>query len=226
MRVLVVESDRGAADRAVTDLQAAGHRVVRCHEIDLPAFPCNALCDNGNCPIETHQGVDVVLDYRSRPYPRPTAFEDGVSCSLRHHLPLVVAGTSALNPFDKWTTVIADDDDIVQACERAAALPVERLAAPARAEVRRRLRHQPDVAEQADVVVVHRSNRQLDAVVYLPDEAEELDGTLAVAVAGVLRDHDRFSARVNVAVKRSPDGTFGPAELTQASTSPTDEPAS
>jgi hypothetical protein len=205
MRVLVVESDRSAADRAVTDLQAAGHHVVRCHETDLPAFPCNALCDKGTCPIETDQGVDVVLDYRARPYPKPTAFEDGVSCSLRHHIPLVVAGTSALNPFDKWTTAVADKDDIVQACELAAAAPVERLAEPARAEVQRRLRLQPEVAERTDVVV-HRSNRQLDAVVHLPDEADELDGTLAVAVAGVLRDHDRYASRVNVAVERSPMG--------------------
>lgn len=202
MRVLVVESDRRTADKAVTDLQAAGHRVVRCHETDLPAFPCNALCDKGTCPIETQQGVDVVLDYRARPYPKPTAFEDGVSCSLRHHIPLVVAGTSALNPFDKWTTAIASDDDIVSACERAAALPVERLAAPARAEVRRRLALQPAVAEQSDVVV-HRSNGRIDAKIFLPDDADDIDGPLAVAVGGVLRVHDQFASSVNVAVERS-----------------------
>jgi len=150
-----------------------------------------------------------VLDYRARPHPRPTAFEDGVSCSLRHHVPLVVAGTSALNPFDNWTTAIADDDDIVQACERAAALPVERLAAPARTEVRRRLQDRPEVAEQADVVV-QRANRQLHAIVFLPAGAEELEGTLAVAVAGVLRDNDRYASRVDVAVRRSP---MGPSAL-------------
>ena len=205
MRVLVVESDRRTADKAITDLQAAGHHVVRCHETDLPAFPCNALCDKGTCPIETQQGVDVVLDYHARPHPKPTAFEDGVSCSLRHHIPLVVAGTSALNPFDKWTTAIAGDDDIVEACELAATRPVERLAEPARAEVRKRLRLQPAVAEQSDVVV-HRSNGQLDATIYLPGEAEETDGSLAVAVAGVLRAHDRFASRVNVAVERSKSG--------------------
>ena len=205
MRVLVVESDRRAADKAITDLQAAGHRVVRCHEVDLPAFPCSALCNPGTCPIESNEGVDVVLDYRARPYPKPTAFEDGVSCSLRHHIPLVVAGTSALNPFDKWTTAIASDDDIVSACERAAALPVERLAAPARDEVRNQLRLQPAAAEQSDVVV-HRSNGQLDATIYLPDSADDIDGALAVAVAGVLRAHDRFASRVNVAVQRRKSG--------------------
>jgi hypothetical protein len=203
MHVLVVESDRHAAANAVTDLQAAGHHVVRCHEQDLAAFPCNALCDHGECPIEADAGVDVVVDYRSRPYPRPTAFEDGVSCALRHHIPLVVAGTSALNPYDKWTTAIAtSDDDIVSTCERAARMPLERLAEPARAEVRRRLRLQPAVAEAADVVVHRSKGGQLDAVVRLRDEAAEMDDDLAVAVAGVLRANDRFASRVNVAVER------------------------
>jgi hypothetical protein len=205
MRVLVVESDRHSADKAITDLQAAGHHVVRCHEVDLPAFPCNALRDQRTCPIDHPDSVDVVLDYRAHPHPRPTPFEDGVSCSLRHQVPLVVAGTSALNPFDNWTTAIAGDDDIVEACERAVALPVERLAAPARAEVRRRLRSQPSVAEQSDVTV-YRAHGQLDAIVHLPDEAEELDGELAVAVAAVLRAHDRFATRTNVAVERSGSG--------------------
>jgi len=128
-----------------------------------------------------------------------------VSCSLRHHVPLVVAGTSALNPFDKWTTAIAGDDDIVEACERAATLPVERLAGLARVEVRRWLRNQPPVAEQSDVTV-YRSHGQLDATIYLPTEADEIDGALAVAVAAVLRAHDRFTSRTNVAVKRSGSG--------------------
>ena len=203
MRVLVVESDRHAATNAVTDLQAAGHHVVRCHEQDLPAFPCSALCDKGECPIETDAGVDVVVDYRSRPYPRPTAFEDGVSCALRHHIPLVVAGTSALNPYDKWTTCIANaDDEIVATCERAVEMPLEGLATPARDEVRRRLHLQPAVAAAADVIVHRSKGGQLDAVIRLADEAAGMDDELAVAVAGVLRANDRYARRVNVAVER------------------------
>jgi hypothetical protein len=117
----------------------------------------------------------------------------------------VVAGTSALNPYDKWTTAIAtSDDDIVSTCERAAQMPLERLAEPARAEVRRRLRLQPAVAEAADVVVHRSKGGQLDAVVRLLDEAAEMDDELAVAVAGVLRANDRFASRVNVAVERVP----------------------
>jgi len=205
MRVLVVESDRRAADGAVAELRGAGHHVMRCHETDLPAFPCNALCDLGQCPLEEDAGIDVVVDFRTRPYPRPTPYEDGVSCALRPHVPLVVAGTSALNPFARWTSAIAaSDDEVVEACERAMEVPIEHLAAPARTEVQRRLRLQPGVAEVSDVVVRRSKGGQLDAIVLLPDEADEIEDELAVAVADVLRAHDRFAPRVNVAVERHP----------------------
>ena len=39
MRVMVVEADRGDANRAVRDLEAAGHEVLRCHEQGLGPFP-------------------------------------------------------------------------------------------------------------------------------------------------------------------------------------------
>jgi hypothetical protein len=127
VRVLVLETNRRAADHAIAELRGAGHQVVRCHEVGLPAFPCNALCNNGVCELDASGGVDIVLDYRAHPLPRPTAYEDGVSCALRHHVPLVVVGTSALNPFDKWTAAIAGDDEIVAACEAAASnRPVSR----------------------------------------------------------------------------------------------------
>jgi hypothetical protein len=205
VRVLVVESDRGAAVGPIADLQAAGHEVVRCHDTGQAAFPCNALADDGSCPLETADGVDVVLDYRARPHPKPTAFEDGVSCALRRHVPLVVMGTSALNPYERWTTAVADTDDVVGACERAVARPIERLAGPARAEIRSRLRRQgmePGLADVADVLV-RRARGQLDATVDIPETAIDTDESLAVAVAGVIRANDRFASRVNVAVKRA-----------------------
>ena len=163
------------------------------------------MCGDGQCPLEEDAGVDVVVDYRTRPYPRPTPYEDGVSCGLRRNVPLVVAGTTALNPFYKWTSAVAStDDEVVAACETAMAVPLEHLAVPARAEIRRRLRLQPGVAEATDVVVHRSKGGQLDAVIRLPDEAEEIEDELAVAVAGVLRAKDRFASRVNVAVERHP----------------------
>jgi hypothetical protein len=203
MRVLLVESDRHAADRAIADLRAAGHEIVRCHEADLPAFPCNALCDGGACPLDSDRGVDVVLDYRAHPYPRPTAYEDGVSCALRREIPVVVAGASALNPFDKWTSAIASSDSVVEPCERAATAPIENLVTLARAKVRQLLADDPAVADDSDVIVTRDAGR-LEAVVLLPETAAELEGPLAVGVAGAIRTRDRWTPRIDVCVRRVP----------------------
>ena len=185
MRVLLLESDRHAGDQVIERLTAAGHQVVRCHEVDLGAFPCNALCADGSCPLETGAPVDVVVDYRAHPYPHPTPLEDGVSCALRHNLPLVVAGVSALNPFDKWTTAIADDADIVDACEQAVLEPDRFLSEAATITLRdTMLRHGLDV-NGASVTVTRRSG-SVRAAMELPDKADWDDDALAVAVAGAV----------------------------------------
>jgi hypothetical protein len=200
MRVLVVESDRHSADHAVAELREAGHQVVRCHENGMPAFPCNALCDGG-CPLDSEQGVDVMLDWRAHPYPWPTAFEDGATCAARRCIPIVVGGATAFNPFDKWTTAIADGESVVDACERAATEPIESIAVAARLKIRQLLARDPLVAEAADVIVKRKAGG-LEAVVVLPEEADEVEAALAVGVAGAIRTRDRWSPRVDVCVRR------------------------
>jgi hypothetical protein len=203
MRVMVVESDRHAAEGDVRLLQEAGHEVVRCHEGGMPAFPCNALCELDTCPLEGGLGVDVIVDHRAHPHPRPTAFEDGVACAMRQHVPLVISGTPALNPFAPWTTAIAGaDDDIVTTCIAAATASLERLAEPARQEVRRRLAAHAEVAARADVTV-RRNRTRLDVIISLPPDAPDLDEQLAVAVTGVVRRHNRFAPQIDVVVERS-----------------------
>ena len=211
MRVLVVESDRCTAHRAIADLLAAGHEVARCHESGLPAFPCNALRDGGTCPLDTGHGVDVLLDYRAHPHPRPTPFEDGVSCVARRQIPVVVAGMSTFNPFEKWTTAIAAGDAIVDACERAAFGPIDSLAAVARAKVQQLLADDPVVADAADVTVTRDDRGTVQAVVALPESAAELGAALAVGVAGAIRTRDRWSPRIDVCINRFPTDGEGPS---------------
>ena len=43
LNIMVLESDRGAADEAARDLTEAGHVVLRCHEPGEPAFPCRGI---------------------------------------------------------------------------------------------------------------------------------------------------------------------------------------
>jgi hypothetical protein len=198
MRVLLLETDRHAGDGVARKLTGAGHQVLRCHETDLDAFPCNALCAGGSCPLEHRESVDVVVTFRAHAYPRPRPFEDGVSCALRHDVPLVVTGTTALNPFDRWTTEITPPDDIVAACERALATPNPTLSEAATRVVRSTLARNGVDPAGAEVVVTRRAGR-LQARAVLPDVAGEEPDKLAVAIAATLRDTAPHSNGIDVA---------------------------
>ena len=121
LNVMVLESERGAADQAVLDLTEAGHVVLRCHELGAPAFPCRGVEDQSSCPLRSH-AVDVAVTVRSRPRSQPAPQEDGVRCALMHHVPLVVAGSAVLDPYEGYEARVLDrDGDVVGACEEAAA---------------------------------------------------------------------------------------------------------
>ncbi len=133
LNVLVLESERGGADATRDELTTAGHTVLRCHEPGAAAFPCNALVRGMQCPLEAAI-VDVALDVRSRPRSQPAPQEDGVVCALRQRIPVVVAGSAVLNPYDGYAVVLDRTHDVVDACERAAHAPLgEHTAAASRA---------------------------------------------------------------------------------------------
>jgi hypothetical protein len=134
MRVLLLEAEMHDADAAERALAAAGHVVYRCHEPGADPFPCAALAGKP-CPV-VERGVDVAVTVRSRSGDRPTLLEDGVACALRAHVPVVVAGDVGVpTPYADWATEIAAPDEVVDACERAAAAPLRRHGAVATAEL-------------------------------------------------------------------------------------------
>jgi hypothetical protein len=121
LNVMVLESERGAADEASRDLTDAGHLVLRCHEPGAPAFPCRGIEDQSTCPLHSHD-VDVALTVRSRPRSQPAPQEDGVRCALVHRVPLVVAGPDVLDPYEGYEARVLDRyGDVVGACEEVAA---------------------------------------------------------------------------------------------------------
>jgi hypothetical protein len=119
LTVLAMGTDDWGVEQAASSLVAAGHRTLRCHEPGEPAFPCNALIPGRTCPLD--EGFDVAVTVRARPLPQPSQSEFGVVCALRIHVPVVVAGMTAVDPFEPWATVIVDPGgDITTACEDAA----------------------------------------------------------------------------------------------------------
>jgi len=170
MRVLVLEAEPGAADRAAAALEAASHTVDRCHDAGATGFPCRAVDGTGPCPLET-QPVAVALTVRPSGS-SVGAIEDGVACAIRANVPLVVAGETDDNPYAQWTAAIAPgahDEDVVAACERAAAAPLPRHTRAASERLRRVLRHRDvDGAESARALVTRHEGR-LRIQILLPD---------------------------------------------------------
>jgi hypothetical protein len=189
MRILCVETDPRAADLAADQLRAAGHEVASCRTAPgSPAFPCAGLTRRGACPVEDARGVDVVLDVRRRPMPRPTPDEAGVTCALRRGVPLVVAGNVGLNPFEPWTTAVAPGaSNVVAACEDAYDRALAALAGTVTATIAEVLAEHghadPGVRTEA-----RRVGRDLAVVVHRGDAAGDLDGVLAVRAHRALRD--------------------------------------
>ena len=112
LNVMVLQSERGAADEAAGELTAAGHVVLRCHDPGASAFPCRGIEDRSKCPLWSHR-VDVALTVRSRPRSQPAPQEDGVRCALMHHP--VVAGV-VVQPLTPGPTVTSS-----ARCEEVAA---------------------------------------------------------------------------------------------------------
>lgn len=198
LNVLVLESERGAADTAIDELTKAGHAVLRCHEPGAPAFPCHGVADDPSCPLRTTT-VDVALTVRSRPRSQPAPQEDGVSCALARHVPLVVAGPAVMNPFNGYATEVLDrTHDVTEACERAASSPLPRhgdRAAGALAAVL----DVHDVAGLAPTVTVTRDGGRLVAVV---TGAGQLDHTIksmgSVRIVAALRQFDTDATGIDV----------------------------
>lgn len=199
MEVLVVESNLGAAAVEIALLEAAGHQVKRCHEPGAHAFPCAAL-DPGRCPLEA-DAIDVVLTVRARAHPHPSPLEDGVTCALRRRVPVVVAGRTTLNPFERYPVTIAGVADVVAACERAATGPQLEHEAVA-AKVLEETLARADLPAHRARVSVQRDGAGLQVTLHLsPDADRRARGIAAVRVAGALRAFDPDAQHIDISCR-------------------------
>lgn len=127
LNLLVLESHAGVADHSIEALEAAGHRVHRCHDGGR-AFPCVGVTSPHECPIDRH--VDAALLVRRGVAPATTPLEDGVPCALRAGIPVVEDGTDLLDPYaEHITTRVTTDESVVDACERAVVESMQPLEA-------------------------------------------------------------------------------------------------
>jgi len=199
LRVLVVESTAHASDVAVAELVQAGHAVVRCSEPGEPSFPCAALVEGKQCPLRSQPPVDVVLDVRKHPRSQPAPGESGVSCAIQRHVPVVVAGSATLNPFEPWSTeTLGRTYDVVDACVRAASQPLRQHSAVASSAVRDFLdRH--DLRHLAARVAVVRRHAALEVQVHTTDVLpHDVKSMLSVRIIAALRALDPDAPGIDV----------------------------
>lgn len=199
LNVMVLESDRGAADNAVHELERAGHVVLRCHDSGAPAFPCRGIVELSACPVRS-RGVDVALTVRARHRAEPTAHEDGVGCALMHRLPLIVAGQLVPDPYEGHEVRVLDRTvDVVPACEEvaAAALPEHGRVAT---DALRASREPDDALTSASVVVTRRRGWLLATVTGLGSLLPHQKDAAIVRVMAKVREFDPFARGIDIVV--------------------------
>jgi len=201
VRVLVVGTMPDVIDRAAAELIAVGHEVVRCHESGELPFPCAALIEGRECPLE-HGPADVVVTAREHPWPRPSPYEAGVVCGLRRHVPLV-AVDAAVNPFRRWTARdVEGGESLAAACEEVAEAPM-----PTHSDVATKAARDVVVTAGLDPsgteATVRRRRGALKVTVDLPKGSADLSGTVAARVIAALQAFDRHAAGIDISPRAS-----------------------
>jgi hypothetical protein len=207
LNVMVLENEPNAAATAEEELRAAGHTVLSCHDAATAAFPCRGVTQPSACPLRS-DAVDVALVVRAGGRAQPTLGEDGARCALVHRVPLVVAGSPLFDPFDDFATRTIDRTfDVVDACEDAAADPIDALGKRATAVLHEVL----DAETMSNAyAVVHRVAARLNVQIFNGASlTKEERSRAAVRVVMALRELDPFAAGIDVSIAGQ-----GPGEST------------
>jgi hypothetical protein len=197
--VLLLENRPGVGQTEQAALEAAGHRVHRCHDADDDGFPCKGMVGERHCPLD--EPIDVALLVRRGVSPRPTPFEDGVRCATRHDVPIVEHGSDTLDPFSPWIVHrVGLGEGVVAQCAVAA----DRADEPLRRAVQDRIG--PVLAAaglRSDDVVcdVESVGHLLTVHIDVFTEVEpRLEQAIAVRVLDAVRDSRRTHGQVSVQV--------------------------
>lgn len=120
MKVLLTGTEGSGIDRVERLLRGSGHDVLSCDADAPPGASCVGCPESAACPASA--GVDVIVAARQHPLPHLTSGERLSECALLTSVPLVVAGSTVLNPYGSRAVVLVEGfDGVVEACERAVA---------------------------------------------------------------------------------------------------------
>ena len=137
MHLLLTETVTPRARDAARSLREAGHVVHACHDEGDVDATCGALRGE-SCPLEADP-VDLVVTVRPMGAPKPTPLEDGVLCAVRRKVPVLVAGSTAGDPWARWERLVWPGTDLAEPVARAAEAPLAEHSYAATAALRRSL---------------------------------------------------------------------------------------
>jgi hypothetical protein len=183
MDVLVLDPDRDAGARAVAELEAAGHRVLRCES--ATGAPCVGLEVDGECPFDAHDvSVAVVATAGGALAPE----EHGALCAARRRVPVVTTGLlPARGPIGQIARPAGAA--LVAAVERVASSGAAHAAAVTRSLVALGVVAPDEVIgphPYLDVEVV-REPRRLQLTLRLPDADPRTDGIVKSSIEALRR---------------------------------------
>jgi hypothetical protein len=118
MDIVLTGTEEWAIDQVRRSLLHAGHDVRSCYDVDAGSA-CNAGTRCGVCPAT--EPVDVIVAVRAHPLPNLTRREQATACPMLAGVPLVVAGSTVLNPFGSRANRLVEGlDGVEEACLAAA----------------------------------------------------------------------------------------------------------
>ncbi|MEQ1785770.1 MAG: hypothetical protein ABL966_01860 [Acidimicrobiales bacterium] len=207
--ILVMEAQPHTNDDAIAALEAAGHRLHRCHDADSTGFPCRGAVDRDACPVDLDLDVALLMRRGVRPHPSP--LEAGATCAIRADVPIVEIGTDLLDPFAPWIARrIANPKEAPDACAEVASEQRE----PLRRAIHDRiaaLLAAGNVDPGAVTCTISGASSTLEIHLELPHAVGlRLEHALAVRVLDAVRSSGRTYGHIDVSV--SPSGEPPAAE--------------
>ncbi len=210
MNVLMVETLSPLAAETAGVLRTAGVQVRSCRD-SLDGFACRAL-RGGDCPFDTgpidaavavRAGNGAITTFGGNRDTVPGLDEQGIACSIRRHVPLVMVcdtGDPWGGPFDEWIEAACVHDEVGEEIEAVVEGRSETYSAVATKALGDALRIYGVEAASPSASVV-RKNGQLAATIGLPAglDGDVKDGC-AVKVHDALHAFDPWIATINVTI--------------------------
>ena len=198
MRVLMLESHPGVAHAAVTRLTEAGYTIVRCDTADR-RYPCRGLEAGGECPLDEHVDVAVLVQEIGVHH-----LEHGAVCAARSRVPVLqVDGDDVAKWIPVRSSTAVAGSDLVDACEEVARDGGAHAQAVKDRLVALGVITPTDFACPGGRIAIDvtRGANYLRMTLDLADSVRDRETEIVRAAAQALRDFDRRSAVIDIAVR-------------------------